>query len=363
MNHPVAQRRVGVLMGGWSGEHDVSVQTGTAVATALARVGYDVVPIAVSAHRLGSGGRGRDGADAADVLRCIRRARVDVVFVALHGRMGEDGCLQGLLEIEGIPYTGSGVLASALAMDKVKAKELFLLHNIPTPRFYTVPATADLADVESFHQHFGFPVIVKPRAEGSSLAVTKAASYSELARALARVFEFDDFALVERFVAGAEVNVGILNGRVLGAIEVCPAGELYDYHAKYTADDTQYFMPARLSPARYKGVLNLGARAAEVLGASGAVRVDLLVPPGENEYVLEVNTLPGMTEHSLLPKIAAGAGIDFAELCDAIVRSARLYSPARPGWEEADGGGRRSGVVPAPGVFLEAESGEVRKSA
>ncbi|MBW2523441.1 MAG: D-alanine--D-alanine ligase [Deltaproteobacteria bacterium] len=347
-------------MGGWSGERDVSIQTGTAVATALGDAGYDVVPIVVPGER--SASDPSRGADAADVLRCIRRADVDVVFVALHGRMGEDGCLQGLLELEKIPYTGSGVLASALAMDKVKAKELFLLHNIPTPPFYTVPATADLADVESIHQHFGFPVIVKPRAEGSSLALTKATSHSELARALTRVFEFDDWALVERYVAGAEVTVGILNGRVLGAIEVCPAGELYDYHAKYDSGDTRYFMPARMSPARYKGVLNLGARAAEVLDTRGAARVDLLVTPGENEYVLEVNTLPGMTETSLLPKIAAHAGYDFPSLCDAIVQSADLHTPMRARWDDADAGSRRSGIVPAPGVFLEASDTDLAKT-
>ena len=324
--------RVGVVMGGWSGEHDVSLSSGSAVAGALAARGYDVTRIVIPSAHVGGG-------ELVGMLEC---AAIDVAFLALHGRMGEDGCIQGLLELCGIPYTGAGVLASALAMDKVKAKEMFLLHNVPTPPYYQVSVEEDLADIESIHRHFGFPVIVKPRGEGSSLAVSKVHNLNELVRALGAVFEFDDWALVERFVQGAEVNVGILDGRVLGAIEICPRGGLYDYHAKYTPGASEYHMPARLPPARYQNVLNLGSRAAEVLGCSGAVRVDLLVTPGENEYVLEVNTLPGMTETSLLPKIASAAGYDFASLCESILNGARLHTPRR---HEQEREVRSSGTV------------------
>ncbi len=337
MSRPYAGARVGVLMGGWSGEHDVSLSSGSAVADALSSRGYDVVRLVAPQHE-----RNERGARAFALLEAINRASVDVVFLALHGRMGEDGCIQGLLELASIPYTGAGVMGSALAMDKVKSKELFLLHNVPTPPYYTVSIDEDLADVESIHRHFGFPVVVKPRGEGSSLAVSKAGTLSELARGLRDVFEIDDWAVVERFVAGAEVNVGIVDGRVLGAIEICPSGGLYDYHAKYTAGASEYHMPARLPAARYQNVLNLAARAADALDLSGALRVDMLVTAGENEYVLEVNTLPGMTPTSLLPKIARAAGYDFADLCQTILESARLHTPQR---DEHEGGLRRSATV------------------
>jgi D-alanine-D-alanine ligase len=315
--------RVGVIMGGWSAEHDVSIDTGNAVAEALSERGHEVVRIVVPA----SNHRSFEG--ASNLMEALGRAEIDVAFLALHGRFGEDGCVQGLLELAGIPYTGTGVMASALAMDKAKSKELFLLHNVPTPPYYKVAATEDLADIESVHRHFGFPAIVKPRGEGSSLAVRRVNNLSELVLGLQEVFAVDDWALVERYVAGVEVNVGILEGRVLGAIEICPKSGIYDYEAKYTPGASTYHVPARLQPARFQNVLNLALRAVEALDVQGAARVDMLVTPGDNEYVLEVNTLPGMTETSLLPKIAQAAGYSFADLCDAILSNARLHTPQR----------------------------------
>lgn len=316
MKHQV-RRRVGVVMGGSSGEREVSLRSGTAVAEALEARGHEVVRITL-------------GDDfGAQLLSTLRKSRVEAVFLALHGRLGEDGCVQGLLELARVPYTGSSVLASALAMDKLKAKEMFRLHNVPTPPYYTVHAGDDREDLEGLHGSFGFPAVVKPRGEGSSLGVTKVGSLAELAPALDRAFELDDTAIVERFVSGTEINVGILDGKVLGAIEIAPKSGFYDYEAKYTPGMTEYFMPARLSQTRYRGVLNLAERAARALGCTGAVRVDLLVTSGENEYVLEVNTLPGMTQTSLLPKIAAEAGYDFGALCEAILDSARLHQPTR----------------------------------
>lgn len=309
-------RRVGVIMGGSSGEREVSLRSGAAVADALEAKGHDVVRMMLGESF------------GAEVGTSLQHSGIDVAFLALHGRRGEDGCIQGLLELAQIPYTGSSVLASALAMDKLKAKELFRLHNVPTPPYY-VAAADDLEDLESLHGSFGFPVIVKPRGEGSSLGVSKVMSFEELASALRLAFEYDEAAIVERFVSATEINVGILDGRVLGAIEIAPKNGLYDYEAKYTAGMTEYFMPARLPAARYRGVLNLADRAARALGCTGAVRVDLLVTSGENEYVLEVNTLPGMTPTSLLPKIAAASGYDFGDLCEAILAGARLHQPAR----------------------------------
>ena len=307
----MSTRRVGVLMGGTSGERDVSLNSGRAVAEALERLGHDVIPVV-----LGEG---------SDPFAAIAEADIDVAFLSLHGRLGEDGCVQGLLELLGIPYTGSNVLSSALAMDKLKAKEMFRLHNVPTPPYYVLGAE-QAEDLDEVHGSFGFPVVVKPRREGSSLGVTRVNSPSELRSAALDAFAYDSSLLVERFVAGKEIAVGILDGRVLGAIEIAPRSGIYDYAAKYTPGLTDYFMPARLPPTRYRGVLHLAERAAAALETQGAVRVDLLVTEGQNEYVLEVNTLPGMTPTSLLPKIAAAAGFDFDSLCAAILERARLHT-------------------------------------
>jgi D-alanine-D-alanine ligase len=308
-------QRVGVVMGGSSGEREVSLRSGNAIARALEDKGHEVVRLDLNADD--------------DWAAMIRQARIDSAFLALHGRLGEDGCVQGLCEVLGVPYTGSGVLASALAMDKVKAKELFRQHNVPTPAYYVVSVDDDLADIEEIHGSFGFPVIVKPRGEGSSLGMAKVTRPSELLDAIVKSLQFDDVALVERYITAREVQVGVLDGRVLGAIEVAPKKGIYDYEAKYTPGMTEYFMPARLPPTRYMGVLNLAERAVRALGCTGACRVDLLVTEGENEYVLEVNTLPGMTPTSLLPKIAAAAGFDFADLCETILRSASLHAGPR----------------------------------
>jgi D-alanine-D-alanine ligase len=309
-------KRVGVLMGGFSAEREVSLRTGDGVAEALESRGHDVVRIVWSDDGTGLDER-------------VRAAQVDVVFVALHGRGGEDGCVQGMLELMGIPYTGSGVLASALAMDKLKAKEMFRLHNVPTPPYYAA-ASADPKELEERHGSFGFPAIVKPRREGSSVGLGKVETMAELTAAIERALAFDDQVLVERFIKSTEIHVGILDGRVLGAIEVRPKDGLYDYRAKYTAGMTEYVCPPQLPTTRLRGVMNLAERAARALSCAGACRVDLLVTEGENEYVLEVNTLPGMTPTSLLPKIAHEAGMDYPSLCEAILDGARLHAGIHP---------------------------------
>ena len=300
-------KRIGVLLGGTSSERDVSLRTGEAMFDALVERGYDVVKVFVDA----------------DIDRVLRQTPIDVAVIALHGAYGEDGCVQGLLELLRIPYTGSGVLASALAMDKLKAKELFRLYNIPTPPYYALERDR-LDEVEEIHGSFGFPAFVKPRRSGSSVGAGIARDPGELRQRCEDAGRFDSSILVERYVAGREVHVGVLDGRALGAIEVVPGGGFYDYKSKYQAGQSEYHFPARLSPTRYKGVLNIAERAVRCLGVTGASRVDLLVTEGENEYVLEVNTLPGMTRTSLLPKIAAGAGYDFGDLCEAIVARASL---------------------------------------
>jgi D-alanine-D-alanine ligase len=308
-------KRIGVIMGGASSERDVSLRTGAAVAEALAERGHDVVPVDL--------GTGREA------LLALAQVRMDVAFLALHGRLGEDGCVQGVCEVLGVPYTGSDVLSSALCMDKVKAKELFRLHNVPTPPYYEVSRETARGDLSELHGSFGFPVVVKPRREGSSVGVSRVREAAELEGALERALENDGTALVERFVRGTEIHVGLLEGRVLGAIEVVPKSGFYDFESKYTPGMTEYFMPARLAPTRYRGVLNVAERAARALGTRGACRVDMIVTEGMNEYVLEVNTLPGMTPTSLLPKIAADAGYSFADLCEAIVEGALSRAGAR----------------------------------
>lgn len=324
--------RVGVVMGGPSTERDVSLRTGEGVCDALESRGHDVVRIVL-------------GAEGASPDTQLRRAQVDVAFLALHGRGGEDGCIQGLCEWLQIPYTGSSLLGSALAMDKLKAKELFRLHNVPTPPYY-VAQTSDLENLDELHGSFGFPTIVKPRSEGSSVGLTKAGNLAELEAGIRQALDHDDFALVERFVQGTEVHVGLLDGRVLGAIEVAPRSGFYDYASKYTPGATEYILPPRLAATRVRGLMNLAERAARALGCSGACRVDLLATAGENEYVLEVNTLPGMTKTSLLPKIADAAGMDYATLCEEILKGARLH--ARLGGSSA----RAVPVATAPVVEL-----------
>lgn len=302
--------RVGVLMGGVSAEREVSLRSGEAVSTALRQRGHEVIPIYV------------DG----DIDRVLRATPIDVAFLALHGPYGEDGALQGLLEWMGIPYTGSGVLASALAMDKLKAKELFRLHNVATPAYYAFDGEVSERALEEAHGSFGFPVMVKPRRGGSSLGVSRASNLSELVESVGLARAFDDSTLVERFVKGREVHVGILGDKVLGAIEIVSKRPFFDYQAKYSKGLCEYYFPARLAPTRYQGVLRLARCAHQALGCVGATRVNILVTEGENESVLEVNTLPGMTPTSILPKIAAGAGIDFPSLCDEILGVARLHA-------------------------------------
>jgi D-alanine-D-alanine ligase len=300
-------RRIGVLLGGLSSEREVSLRTGEAVVAALTARGHDAIPIYV------------DG----DVDVALRQEHLDLAFVALHGRGGEDGCVQGLLELLGIPYTGSGVLASALAMHKGKAKELFRLHNLPTPAYYTL-AAAEAEDPHAIHGDFGYPCVVKPIREGSSVGVSICQQPDELAPAIERALRFDDELLVERFISGQEISVAILGDRALGAVEIAPRDGFYDYGNKYTRGATDYFVPPRLSPERYRGVLVQALRAHTALGCRGATRVDMIVSESGNEFVLEVNTVPGLTPTSLVPKIADAAGISFGELCEIMLAGAAL---------------------------------------
>lgn len=292
------KRRVGVLFGGWGEERDISVKTGEAIAAALGRNGHEVVRIIA--------GRGLDQA--------LREANLDVAFLALHGRMGEDGKVQGLLEVMGLPYTGSGVLASALAMNKGFAKRLFRQHNLATPAGYVTTAVQAGSAVD-LHGDLGFPCVVKPAQGGSSVGLSVVRSAEELPSAIALACRFGGEALVERFVKGREVTVGVLGGEVLGACEISHGGATFDSETKYNGS-ARYHLPPRLSATRVANVEAMALSAYRALGCRGAARIDFLCPDVGNEVLLEVNTLPGMTPTSLLPKIAKEHGLWFDALCE-----------------------------------------------
>ncbi len=305
-------RKIGVLMGGLSSEKSVSIETGQAILAVLQDKGYDATGIFVDR----------------DLDLSLRQNDIDVAFLALHGRYGEDGCVQGMLELMGIPYTGSDVLASALSMNKAKSKELFRLHNLPTPAYYVLNAD-EASNPAEHHGEFGYPAVVKPLGEGSSVGVCVAHNDEEFNQACELASPYDHEILVERFVRGQEISVAVLEGRALGAIEIALNGGFYDFAAKYDATGNSYFIPPRVTPNRYRGILTLAERAHKALGCSGATRVDLIMDSTGNEYILEVNTIPGLTPKSLLPKIAHAAGLSFDDLVEAILGGARLSTVDR----------------------------------
>lgn len=307
-------KRVGVLCGGWGEEREISVRTGEAIATALEKNGHSVTRIIA--------GKGLDQA--------VRAAQIDVAFLALHGRMGEDGRVQGLLEVLGVPYTGSGVMASALAMNKPMAKKVFRQHNLATAVGYQVSrALLTQVDPCELHADLGFPCVVKPALGGSSVGLSVVRTESELSQAMANACRFGGEAMVERFVKGREVTVGILGGEVLGSLEVAHGQDTFDFTAKYQTG-ASYHLPPRLSPTRVKNVEQMAKAAYDALGCRGYARVDFICTDAANDTLLEVNTLPGMTPMSLLPKIARHAGVSFEQLVERVLDQAAL--------DEADAG-------------------------
>lgn len=297
-------KRVAVLMGGWGEEREVSLRSGEAACRALRARGHAAEAVPVD-ERL-------------DVA--LRARRPDVCFLALHGRLGEDGHVQGLLETMGLPYTGSGVLASALAMDKPSAKRLFAHANLPIARGYSAHSGAEAL---TLHGDLGFPCVVKPSRGGSSVGLTLVESEHLLADAVDHACAFGGGALVERRITGKEVTVGILDGRVLGSLEVAHGQRTFDHAAKYQRP-YRFFSPPRLGVTRRGNVEALALAAYQTLGCRGYARVDLLCPEEDNEVLLEVNTLPGLTETSLFPKIARAAGLSFEALIERLLSLAAL---------------------------------------
>ncbi|MGH7545668.1 MAG: D-alanine--D-alanine ligase, partial [Gemmatimonadota bacterium] len=259
--------------------------------------------------------------------------RTDVVFLALHGGAGEDGRLQALLDLVGVPYTGSGYLGSALAMDKQVSKWLFERAGIPTPAWRMAPA-----DAATVAREIAFPVVVKPSKQGSTVGLTVVREPAALAPAIATAYEFDDEVLIEKYIEGRELTVGILGERALPVVEIRPKHAVYDYECKYTKGMSEYLVPAPLSDAQVATIQELGLRAHRVLKLSGFSRIDFRMDPAGGFYCLEANSLPGLTQTSLLPKAAAAAGISFPALCDQIVRAALESRGARGTGAEGGGG-------------------------
>ena len=297
--------RVAVMFGGDSAEREVSLKSGTAVLKALRATGVDAHAFDPSEKPLSS----------------LRDEGYQRVFIALHGKGGEDGTLQGALEFMGIPYTGSGVLASALAMDKWRTKLVWQAAGIPVPDYEVLTPKSDLAAVEA---RLGLPLFVKPASEGSSIGISKVKKRSELKKAYAAAAHHDAVVLAERFLAGGEYTVGILGGRALPVIKIEPATEFYDFDAKYTRDDTKYLIPSGLTAAREKAMQELALRAYDVIGARGWGRIDVMLDAKGKSYALEANTVPGMTDHSLVPMAARAGGISFEQLVNKVLAEARL---------------------------------------
>lgn len=306
----VTTKRIGVLMGGFSSERDVSIRSGLAIYQALQELGYNSVLIDVGK----------------DIVNVLKKEKVKLAFLALHGGTGENGAIQGMLEVLEIPYTGSGVLASALAMDKEASKKIFMYHGLPVAPFVVVQRQEKNSKLRTqsseLRTDFEMPWVVKPAAEGSSIGISIVKEQAGLVPALEKAFSLGKRAIIEKFVKGKEVHIGILGSRALGGVEVKPSLEFYNYEAKYTSGLTEYIIPPQIEDAVYEKAKNIALNAHTALGCSGATRVDLRIDENATPYVLEVNTLPGMTATSLLPKIAQSAGLSFKNLIEEIIRLA-----------------------------------------
>jgi D-alanine-D-alanine ligase len=305
----LTDKRIGVLMGGISSEREISLRSGAAIYNALKRSGYIATCLDVGP----------------DICNGLKKERIEIAFLALHGGQGENGSIQGMLEVLGIPYTGSGILASALAMDKEASKKIFLYHNIPVPPFVVlnkehITKNSSFVSRPSSFVEFTLPWVVKPATEGSSVGVSIVRDEENFEQAAETAFFHGTRIIVEKYIEGKEIHIGILNGMVLGGVEVRPSLEFYNYKAKYTPGLTEYILPPEIDSETYEMTKAAAIYAHTALGCKGATRVDLKVDARGNPYVLEVNTIPGMTETSLLPKIASLAGFDFTALIEEIMK-------------------------------------------
>jgi D-alanine-D-alanine ligase len=336
-----AQKRVTLFLGGTSSERDVSLASGVRIAAALRERGYDVRtvdpavgPLSADEEKKILSGGVKAAPPSEDELRRMAReslpklvknipspSEADVVFLGLHGGYGEDGTIQALLDVVGVPYTGSGHLASAIAMDKDVSKHLFVNADVPTAKWVLL-RNPRIANRESDIKALGLPVIVKPSKQGSTVGLSIVKRESELSAAIQEAFRFDDEVLVEEFIPGRELTVSIIGGEALPVGEIIPKHEIYDYECKYTPGMATEEFPAKLTRTETERVQDLARRAFAALKLRGCARIDFRMAPKGEFYCLEANTLPGMTGTSLVPQAAAAAGMTFPELCDRIVRLA-----------------------------------------
>lgn len=304
-SNDMKNKKVAVLMGGFSAEREISLKTGQAVLKALLENGFDAVAIDVDRDLPGQ----------------LRAVKAEIAFICLHGRYGEDGTVQGLLEMMQIPYTGSGVMSSSMVMDKVITKQILLYHEISTPGFMVFHAGDDLSEVLKSCRHF--PLVVKPAREGSTIGISIVHDKTQLEAGLVEALQHDDLILIEDFIQGDEVTVSILNNEALPIIKIVPKSGFYDFKSKYTPGQTEYLLPAPLEAVLYNRLQEVSVAACKALSCRGAARVDFMVREREF-FCLEINTIPGMTETSLLPKAAAEAGVPFNELVRQILADAGL---------------------------------------
>ncbi|HEY4542925.1 MAG TPA: D-alanine--D-alanine ligase [Noviherbaspirillum sp.] len=314
--------KVGVLYGGRSAEREVSLMSGSGVLQALKSKGID-------AHGFDTGERS---------IAELAAQKFDHVFIALHGRYGEDGTLQGVLEQLGIPYTGSGVMASAIGMDKVMSKRIWLNHGLPTPRFTVLDALdTSTEQLRAVHDDLGLPLMLKAPHEGSTIGIAKVTDYADMQSGFALCAKYDEVVLAEEFISGRELTVPVLgrgrNARALPIVEIrAPQGN-YDYEHKYFSDDTQYLCPAPLDDELTLRIQSLAVRAFNALGCAGWARVDFMLRAADNEpFLLEINTSPGMTGHSLVPMAAKAAGTSYEDLCVEILGMAGLELKPDSAW-------------------------------
>lgn len=296
-------QNVAVLMGGWSAEREISLKSGTAVLSALLRKGINAYAIDVDKN----------------ISAELRNNKPDVAFVIMHGRGGEDGIVQAILELLEIPYTGSGVLASALSMDKIRTKQIWQAVGLQTPEYFVVHKQDDLKIIQ---QNYNGPYMVKPAHEGSSIGISKVNDVNDLKSAWEIAHQYDNSVLVEQYITGSEYSVSILNERALPAIKLISKNEFYDFDAKYMSDDTEYLCPCGLSKEAEDKLQNIALQAFTSLSCSGWGRVDFIVDENEKPWLIENNTLPGMTDHSLVPMAAKAAGLSFDDLVYEILNTA-----------------------------------------
>ncbi len=304
------EKKVAVIMGGISREREIALRTGNAIADGLDRRGYAVRRI--------------DYTDGAILVQAIEEDRPDVALIALHGRFGEDGCVQGLLEVLRIPYTGAGVMGSAVAMDKAICNRLVEEMGIPIPHEVCFQSAFDDAAAFAADLNIDLPVVVKPAREGSTINMSIVHARDELAAALSQAAQSDAKILVERYIAGREVTVGLINGRALTPLEIAPKGGFYDYASKYTKGMTEYIVPARIDADVAGRLQGWSETVAAMLECEGTARADFIVPDEGGEVFLEINTIPGMTELSLVPMAAAYEGLSFDDVCEELLDGARL---------------------------------------